>query len=170
MLLSQFHICISKVQTLLMALPPINYIISFFLSMGHGVHCVIPHFCIFVTYTQRVTKSRTRIGPWHKLLIRGWLPWAIADERKGGCVLRGGRLKSPKILADIICTWPLIPYSNSLDRRETSPLTVTLFTVTLHLQWHFWHAPNDWFVSKLPLLTVTAWLQWHFGLVLRVSL
>ena len=33
---------------------------------------------------------------------------------------------------------------------QISPLTVTLFTVTPRLQWHFWHVPNDWFVTKLP--------------------
>ena len=47
---------------------------------------------------------------------------------------------------------------------QTSPLTVTPFTVTLCLQWQFWQVPNDWLVSKLPLLTVTIWFQWHFAI------
>ena len=33
---------------------------------------------------------------------------------------------------------------------QISPLTVTLFTVTPRLQWHFWHVPNDQVVTKLP--------------------
>ena len=48
---------------------------------------------------------------------------------------------------------PVSPYGSM--SVQISPLTVTLFTVTPRLQWHFWHVPNDWFVSKPPLVTVT---------------
>ena len=57
-----------------------------------------------------------------------------------------------------------------LSQVQISPLTVTLFTVTPRLQWHFRHVPNDWFVTELPLVTVTIWLQWHFSHVPRMSL
>ena len=47
-----------------------------------------------------------------------------------------------------------------LNYVQISPLTVTLFTVTPRFQWHFWHVPNDWFVTKLHVVTVTIWLQY----------
>ena len=53
---------------------------------------------------------------------------------------------------------------------QMSPVTVTLFTWTPHLQWHFEQVPNDRFVSKLPLVTVTIWLQWHFSHVPMVPM
>ena len=45
--------------------------------------------------------------------------------------------------------------ANPAFRGQTSLLTVTPFTVTTRLQWHFEQVPIDWFVRKLPLLAMT---------------
>ena len=47
------------------------------------------------------------------------------------------------------------PNQDNVTEIQISPVTVTQFTVTPHLQQHFEQVPNNWFVSKLPLLTVT---------------
>ena len=42
-----------------------------------------------------------------------------------------------------------------IQNAHASVVKISPLTVTAHLQWHFWHVPNDWFVTKLPLVTVT---------------
>ena len=90
----------------------------------------------------------------NKSSARAWR--GLAWQSKSGTFV----LKSTGGFAQAKCQTPV----------QISPLTVTLFIVTPRLQLHFWHVPNDWFVTKLPLVTVTIWLQWHFSHVPRVSL
>ena len=92
------------------------------------------HFCN--RHATCVTKSRTRIGPWRKLLIRGWPPWAIGASEFMTFIFQHG------------CLGHRATKSARLEGRPRSVVSSSLPSVVAVAEWApFW----DGFNLSMPL-------------------